>query len=376
MQLKAKLLTALTVLSCGLSVDAMADCPGLLTLPTASAQNSVTFGDGISYSLPILGLNVQSSPGQINDCIVVTTGSSGVPIETNFAGMDNAYPNSNTAFFRTGDPVNSPDPGQVAAFSGDTATTWDTRISALSTFLNGNSMVLYFNHNQTNSGGAIDQDIYVWAQIKLVDDAGVLPSLYFYVAATPNALGFNNFGQPGGNPLAFTGPQADTTCTYPTGPAGGAVCPNGLQGSPAVLGDVSFMVQGRGQVCLNGPVGVGTPVPCPPPPGGVTVNENLGANQVANAIVFPEINAILNTPGFLGYDVIQADIRFGCNAATIAGGVCAPGSVMNNGFEQLFIGQLATTPGPPSLTPEPGILALFGLGLFAAGLAGIRRRKI
>jgi len=104
----------------------MAGCPGVLTLPANTAANSVTFGDGISYSLPILGINVQSSPGHIDDCIVIMTGSGGTNINTNFAGMDNAYQStggSNT-FFRTGDPALSPDPGQVSAFTGDSATSW------------------------------------------------------------------------------------------------------------------------------------------------------------------------------------------------------------------------------------------------------------
>jgi len=74
-------------------------------------------------------------------------------------------------------------------------------LTALKSFLAGNDMVVYFNHNQTNSGGAIDQDIFVWAQLKLVDDQGVLPTLFYYVAATPNTIGppggIPNFGQPG-----------------------------------------------------------------------------------------------------------------------------------------------------------------------------------
>jgi len=74
----------------GISASAWAGCPGLLTLPVASTSNTVTFGDAVSYSLPILGLSVQSSPGQIEDCIVLATGSSGGPVTTNFAGMDNA----------------------------------------------------------------------------------------------------------------------------------------------------------------------------------------------------------------------------------------------------------------------------------------------
>ena len=139
--------------------SAASACTGLLTLPTATASNSVTFGDGISYSLPILGLDVQSSPGQIDDCIVIATGSSGSPINTNFAGMDNAYQTPNgtggPTYFRTGDATSGPDPTQVAPFTGDQPNTWDTTLSALSTFLNGQDMVVYFNHNQTNSGSTI-----------------------------------------------------------------------------------------------------------------------------------------------------------------------------------------------------------------------------
>jgi hypothetical protein len=136
------------------------------------------------------------------------------------------------------------------------------------------------------------------------------------------------------------------------------------------------MVRALGQVCLNGPVGIGTPVPCDGSGGAVvaTVNHNLGANEVANAIVFPEINTILGLPNFGGYDLLSADIRMGCNPATITGGVCPAGSILNNGFEQIFIGQLSTTPGPPGIIPEPGTLALLGLGLLAAGLGGVKRR--
>ncbi len=205
----------------GASNAVTAGCPAVPTLPTPSATNSVTLGDGVSYSLPFLGLNVQSLPGQIDDCIVVAAGSNGNPVTTTFAGMDNAYatpngPNSNP-YFRIGDPTNSPDPGSTGQFAGDSAPTWDTRLLALNTYLAGNDMVVYFNHNQINSGSGIDQDLFISAQVALIDNAGVLPTVSYYFTSAPSRTGPQNFGAPGGNPALYTGPRTPATCTYPTG---------------------------------------------------------------------------------------------------------------------------------------------------------------
>lgn len=68
---------------------------------------------------------IASGPGQIQDLIVVGTGAAGKPVNTNFAGMDNAYATlsrvGGEAFFQTGGAMGgaypAPDPGQVAAFS-------------------------------------------------------------------------------------------------------------------------------------------------------------------------------------------------------------------------------------------------------------------
>jgi hypothetical protein len=295
--------------------------------------------------------------------------------------MDNAYatPNGSNSnpYFRTGDPTNSPDPGQVSPFVGDTPTTWDTRLSALSSYLAGNDMVVYFNHNQINSGASTNQDLFIWAQIALVDDAGVLPTLYFYVTSVPNSTGLQNFGAPGGDPLLYTGPQTAATCTYPTGPDSPCTFPHGGAGTGTGSGDATFMVRAFGQICLNGPVGVGSIIPCDGSGGPViaSINQNLGANEAADAVVFPEINAILRAGGFNGYDSLSADIRMGCNAATITGGTCSPGSVINNGFEQIFISRLSPTQGPPSGgAPEPATLALVGVAMLGGVFS--RRRKI
>ena len=99
-----------------LSGPVWALCPSPINLPNP-ATSTVQYGDAQSYALPLLGISVQSSPGQISDCPVIATGTDGNPTTTNVAGMDNAYETpSGTGglpYFRTGDPLSSPDPGSL-----------------------------------------------------------------------------------------------------------------------------------------------------------------------------------------------------------------------------------------------------------------------
>jgi hypothetical protein len=339
----------------GLSSQVWAACPTAINLPNP-LTSTVQYGDAQSYALPLLGISVQSSPGQIDDCPVLATGANGNPVTTNVAGMDNAYETpggtGGLSYFSTG----GTDPGAPAAFTGQTATTWDAQLSALSTFLNGSSMIFYFNLNQTSSGAAIDQNLFVWAQIALVDVAGVLPTRYFdFTAIAPD-----HFGIPGGNPTTYTSP-GDATSTYPLGADSG-------------FPDTADFVRANGRVCLAG--APGSPIVDCSTPGAVAYNLNLGANEVAYAVYFPELQAYLNMAGFGGYDVMQVDFRMGCNSAQVAGGTCEAGSVLNNGFEQLFISR-ANIATNGNHVPEPSILALFGLGMLglwgSARMAGRRR---
>jgi len=410
MKLRTKLVWALVLLSgAGFSVNATAanvNCPGVLTLPVATPSNTVSFGDALAYSLPILGLSVKSSPGQIDDCIVVATGAGGPgsPVVNNFAGMDNAYAtpngpdkgNSTNPWFRTGSAV-SPDPGGAGQFAGDSANTWDTTIAALKTFLAGNDLVFYFNHNEDNSQDAISQNVAVWAQVKLSNSA-TGAAQFFYATSTFGAPGLENFGLFGDQTSGYTGPQTAANCQWPSGPDC-ASQPNGTANFPTggiltsgniIPGTASFMINAQGQICLNGPVGIGTPVPCSGPHVGQPINENLGADEVANAIVFPEINAILRTANNGGFDTLSIDLRMGCEPTTrnvIPGGGgdtfgpgCPLGLTENNGYEQVFIGQLNPTlcvgQNCANIVPEPGMLALLGMGLLAAFAGGMGRRKI
>ena len=369
-------------------------CP-TVSLPTATAQNSVTFGDAVSYSLPILGINVQSSPGQIADCAVIMTGANGTGINTNFAGADNAYqspqgtpsdPFALTPWFYSGNPATQPfntaqNPNPT--FTGQTTNTWDITVSALKAFLGaGNDPIIMFNHNQTNSGGAIDQNLFIWAQVALKNST-TGNTLYFYASAVDNGTGLPNFGIPGGDPTAFTGTQSAATNTYPlgsdaTGFVKGGFC--GIPGAPACGTTGQYMVDAQGQICLDGPVGVGSPVPCGSPSAVTTVNDNLGENNVANAIVFPELDAILNNAALIAnYDVLQVDFRLGCNASQLSavnGPVsdqvpgCPAGSPLNNGAEQIFL--TAGTVG--TRVPEPSSLAIIGSG-FVVLVFWLRRRQ-
>src|SRR5205085_5075795 len=177
-----------------------------------------------SYSLPILGIDVPSSPGQIQDCIVIATVSGGQNLNQNPVGADNAYPTPNGTgglpYFSTGDPSTQPSPN--GSFAGQTNYTWDISVSALRSYLGGKNMIIAFNHNQTNSGSTIDQNLAIWAQVTL-KNSSTGAAVYFYASSVNNGTGIQNFGVPGGDPTAFTGTQAPAATAqgaYPVGSDG------------------------------------------------------------------------------------------------------------------------------------------------------------
>jgi hypothetical protein len=359
-----------------------------LDLPVANAANSVTFQNAVSYSLPILGIDYKTGPGQLNNCVVIATGSSGGAHTINPAGFDNAYPTPTSTggapSFSTGNSATPPAaPNNV--FAGQSPTTWDMQVGALEGYLGtGNSPIFGFNLNQVNSGDAENQSLFVWAQlvVKAADGTTVL-SPYLYLAAETNGTGLSNFGVPGGNPNML-GTQTAATNTYPVGtePTGtfplGIPCDNA--GGPSCGTSGQYMLEAQGQVCLNGPVGVGTVVPCGSPEQvGNPVNQNLGANDAAFAVVFPQLDALL--PTLASTDVIQIDFRMGCNPDTVGPFVgptsgqngltnCPLASPLNDGFEQAFIvpGVIATP------VPEPSPIFVLGIGLLGLGFYARRGR--
>ena len=315
----------------------------------------VTYGDANSYALQVNGViagstgpgspfYVNSSPGAIQDLIVVATGAGGVNVNTNVAGMDNALstPNAGSNFF---------------------AGIWNSTLAAFTGALGAFNPIFFFNNNQVNSGASTNQNVAVWAQVSLTGAGQTTRFFDFTNRNSPYRLFTEGGGGVfNGNVGAYTsaglGPIAGTNLRTDYVLSGGAICLSTA-------------------VSIAGPIG--TPVSCTGSvPHGSAINNNLGANQAAYAIDVPELNAFLTSyrAGSLTlFTDIHVNLRFGCDPATNAtsGGTAGVGNCIgrdaNNGFEQLFIGTSANV----TQVPEPGMLGLLALGML--GLAVVTRRR-
>lgn len=296
---------------------------------------SLTFGDFTVYSLAYLNyratgsatsgpFEVQSTPGQIQDLIVVATGANGNPVNTNFDGMDNAFatPNANGGAAAGNFVMNSAnEPGQVSSFAGDNAGTWDTTVGALRDFLTVDGtvqdFVLYFNLNESNNAGSVlarSQDLLAFATVTI-----------------------------GGVTFDFSGGLFPGT-TY-----GAPYDFDGAGGDPAV----SNAAYVHGEICVDSVtrdlLALG---PCSGQPNGVNVNQNLGADRAAFAVTSAALSDLIRSAS--AETILSIDLNLG---------------ELSNGYEQVFIDRFVR----PHQVPEPAALALLGLGMAGLGLA--RRRR-
>ena len=339
-------------------------------LPTCNVPvNCLTFDDFTVYSLALLNtisgtnnFDQKSTPGYLNqNAITIGTGANGV--NNNNTSIDNPYDTPNNVphnTFVNFESVTLTDPSPT--FTGDNTVTatvptydhttglptgatttgdiWDATTAALRTFFgSGEQVVFYFNLNESNQGGSgvlnDGQDMYGWLRVTLTDSTGGAQPLVFTLS------GLN--AQPGGS-------AAQQATTDPLDPGFDAILPN--------INDLWAHV--HGEICVDSSnqanpfVHFGECV-AGDPTNAITVNQNLGADQAAFALFNQQLSDEILNPSS-PYDLVSVDLRM---------------AHIDNGFEQLFI--LPGFVGPVPV-PEPGTIAMFGIGLL--GLALFLRRRL
>jgi len=367
---------------------ALAASASFLSLPShafdLTGKGWVQYGDAQSYSLPVLAIQdgcthpgcsfyVPSGPGQIKGLTVIGTGSSGSGVVTNFSGMDNAY---STPSGTNSAPYWAPSPatynGTTGVVNNNGANTWDTSLSALKTYLAGQAMIFFFNNNQTNSGGTFEQSLAAWAQIAVKDASGAVIGTYDLTnRGTTAGVGGAYAPVTSGGGGVIMGDVTKYTATYGVGPKAGD-----RTSTDYVLSGGQLCLDSTGQVLVD----------CATPGASAPINHNLGANQAAYALLFPELNAQLKSlfaslsAADLANYTMSVDVRLGCDPSLDPNGSICLGSDangygrdLNAGYEQIFISTQRDVTN--SQVPEPAALSLVGLALFAAGWMRRQRNK-
>jgi len=328
-----------------------------------STAGFVQYGDGLSYSLPLSGLEVMSGPGQINLFTKIGLGANG-QLGNGTTNMDNAYDTpqaNNVSGFRMAD---ASDPGGVQG-SWDRAGWWDATVSALSGALNGNLPVFFFANNETGSNGSLlessDASLAVWGRVEVTDKNGLVIGRY----------DLTNHADNSGAPVGYGPP--------PIG--GGALFGNPLNytSTGAQPGVADFLMSG-GAVCLDAS---SIPVSCASPAAVKTVQHNLGGDRAAYAVVVPELNALLEQLMLSGDDLndyaFHMDVRLGCGSEGNFPGTtanngrfdCSGAYALNGGDEKIFIGTLDLI----QKVPEPGSLLLVAGALLGLALSNKRKHN-
>lgn len=365
-----------TVASTGLFAAAT---PTTVQLPGINEMTAEMYGDFYVYSLDLLQqcdaagdprcvsdgpYPVQSSPGQIAAGLLIYQGgasgdnydSASGPLDPDAPAGDNPFvpPSGVTSTYQfnaTDEPGPPIDAGgtnnDIAAFTGDQPGTWEVQLGALADYLgfgtdSANNLVFLFDNNQTGSGP--DQWLYMWASAAILDTSGNLVGGQCY------QLFSNSAGDDCTNPTNLVAPTLDPVTHLITNPL--------TTSYVAVVGDfcVDTVTGASYNIGLAGNAGA-----CAIDQdtllarSGYYISNNLGQNSAEFAAYSMLLEQFIMANYMDHPDwVLSINARF-------AG--------MNDGNEQLWIAGTAIT------VPEPGTLALFGIGFVGMALMLRRRRQ-
>lgn len=336
------------------------------TYPTPNSA-CATYGNVVSCSTTVLDyLAGQNAPGFVGpygfaasqghliDTIVVATNNGNIlnngdavnPSEDAFSTQNGG----NKKYFFTGD---ANDPSNNGGLAGDTSHSWDIGTAALIsklTFDGALHQLLFafdFNNPQNQTAS-----LPIWAMMTFRDANG-------------NQISFETQKLDMSNPPAsiFKDPSLHSTTK---------VFDDNVLNTPGA-DDFAITV---GAICVISPtVSYPSPDGATCPGGGTLVNTNRASNEVEFINYLPSMDLVwlLNH----GYTQMSMQVWMGCfntdddasGPALANGGSIGPCDT--GGFGDIFL--LAGAAEPPRI-PEPGILALFALALFAMGFARRRQR--
>lgn len=314
--------------------------------------NSLLSGNVIVFSMPYLNnlavgdpkpnsgdpFYVVSTPGQIQDLVVIGTGASGTDVTTNDPGFEDPFETPNSSATSSFSTVTASQPGGDGLIS-DLSGYWDANTAALRAFLGDdecNKLVFWFNQNEQGKG--TEQDLYVWMEFLLVDTDTAAATQQFFLSALDDPLTLFDELADGllksanlGAPDPTTTPITDTRWSH-------------VHGLITLAADGTFLH--FGDVIPGDPAGA------------YSIAQNLGANNATFAGYIPDLEAEVKDETS-PYDTLR--IKWVMRE-------------INNGYEQLFI-MPTCIEGSTQIIPEPASLGIWAVLSLTTGFGAWRSRR-